>query len=103
MGKPVPLGVYADSEWVYEDTPGEAVYKPQDYPRHKLTAAVLAFCQTVQAAGHWAGIYASESWFTGHLDVEPLRPYSWWVANYSRRPSIAHDMWQHTSKARLDG
>lgn len=100
-GKKIQLGVWADTEPT-EDTP-QTKYKPQTHGRSQLTAAVLAFVQTITAANYQAGIYASEWWFTHRLNSEHLERWPWWVANYSERPKIRYDMWQHTSRGRLNG
>lgn len=100
-GKQLPLGVWADTEWVEDKN---ARYCPQKTERKKLTAAVLAYCETINGAGYATGVYASEVWFTDYLYREHLKQYPWWVAKYGNAPpAIKHALWQYTSTARLKG
>lgn len=55
----------------------------------------VAFCNKIEAAGYWAGIYASESWWNENLSDLTDR-YTTWVANWSRQPSIKTDLWQRS-------
>ncbi len=69
-----------------------------------LTDTVIAFCETIEQAGYYVGIYSSSSWFGTELDLERLAPYDLWVAQWSERePSIRKGIWQFTSKGRLKG
>ena len=70
--------------------------RPFDYPvfvdvettqparREEATAAAAAFCRTMEAAGWFVGIYASDlSGFRSRLNHEALKPWAHWVADYS--------------------
>ena len=68
------------------------------------TAITKAWCQTIEKAGYKAGIYASESWFTGQLNWRELTNYFFWVAKYSSKaPSIPWDGWQYSDKGPAAG
>lgn len=70
------------------------------------TAAVKAFCDTVEAAGYYAGIYASTSWFNSRLNDSELTAYTHWVAHYGvSAPTYTgkYDMWQYTSSGSVSG
>ncbi|MCR5419274.1 MAG: glycoside hydrolase family 25 protein [Lachnospiraceae bacterium] len=69
------------------------------------TAAVKAFCETIENAGYTAGVYASKYWLLKNLNMEELGGYSIWLAQYSSKASYngAYDMWQYTSAGRIDG
>lgn len=72
----------------------------------QLTDVVIAFLKTIESAGYFAGIYASDHWFKNKLDLNRLQPYSKWVANWSGKPTgynSTFHVWQHTSKGRLTG
>lgn len=61
-----------------------------------------AFCAAMEAAGYWAGVYASDSWFKAYMGG--LGNYTKWVARYRKyEPETACDMWQYTSTGALDG
>lgn len=77
-------------------------------PRHKdlATEAAISFCETMEKAGYFVGIYASDiSGFKERLQLDRLTAYSLWVANYSREPVYAKNyaVWQHSSKGSLPG
>ena len=65
------------------------------------TAAVTAFCQEVEAAGYYAGIYASSAWFAQRLGDVSL--YDKWIAKWDGKPTAAHGMWQYTNAGQVDG
>lgn len=55
------------------------------------TKAVVAFCERIIERGYTPMIYASDSWFKYNLEYETVKKYKKWVANYSKKPSIATD------------
>ena len=69
------------------------------------TKVCNAFCETVQHAGYDAGVYASRSWYNANLEVEELNKYKIWLAEYRSTPLYSgyYDMWQYTSKGKVDG
>lgn len=71
--------------------------------KQQLTNAIKAFCEVIQDEGLIPGVYASESWFNSKLDISQLTGIDFWVANWSAKPKIRHDMWQHSDKGRLTG
>lgn len=70
-----------------------------------------AFCNEIERAGFWAGIYASESWWKSYLYPVVKDRYTKWVAKYGSdngkaqtKPSTSRtDIWQYTSKGTLSG
>ena len=90
---------------LYIDTEGAGGGRADNLPVDQRTEAIKAFCETVENAGYAAGIYASKSWFIHNLDMEKLKGYSIWLAQYSRKATYdgVYDMWQYTSAGRLDG
>lgn len=70
------------------------------------TDAVIAFCETVKAAGYKTGIYASDiSGFKSRLDISRLVAYDKWVARYGSKPQYALDyqLWQYSSSGSVSG
>lgn len=93
-GKVFDLPVYMDFE------------APDTTNKQGNTDAVIGFCETMENAGYYVGIYGSdESTFVDKLYIEQLRDYALWVADYSNEPShaVPFGMWQFTSKARVNG
>lgn len=89
--------VYVDSEYANAQRTGRADGLSQE----ARTAAVTAFCQEVEGAGYYAGIYASESWFAQQLGE--VSRYDRWVANWTGKPSLPHGIWQYSNAGRVDG
>ena len=89
--------VYIDSEFSNDQQNGRADGLSKD----ARTAAVVAFCDEVEAAGYYVGVYASESWFTQQLG--DVSRYDRWVANWTGKPSLPHGIWQYSNTGRVDG
>lgn len=69
----------------------------------KLTEITKYFCNAVETAGYFAGIYASLHWTNAKLDMTQL-PYSLWLAHWGvPKPGKECGMWQYTSDGFLNG
>lgn len=73
--------------------------------RETRTAVCSAFCETMENAGHDAGIYASRNWFYNQLAAEELEDYTIWLAEYRANPLYTgeYQLWQYTSGGSVDG
>lgn len=74
--------------------------KWQGNDKRGVTDAAIAFCDTMERLGFFAGIYASLSWFKNKLDLSRLEPYSKWVAAWQADKPIlegGYAMWQQSS------
>lgn len=74
--------------------------------KEEVTDAAIAFCQTLEKAGYFCGIYASDiSGFKDKLNHERLEPYAHWVARYGNEPTVCNDyqIWQYSSKGSVSG
>ncbi len=71
----------------------------------KRTAVCRAFCDTIKNGGFDAGIYASKNWYNNRLNIEDLKNYKIWMAEYRAIPTYEgyYDMWQYTSKGQVAG
>ena len=71
-----------------------------------ITEATIAFCETMEAAGYFVGIYGSAvSGFKERMDDSKLTDYAHWVAQYASKCSYKGDygIWQYSSKGSVDG
>ena len=71
-----------------------------------ITEATIAFCETMEDAGYFVGIYGSSvSGFKERMDDTKLTPYAHWVAQYASKCSYKGDygIWQYSSKGSVDG
>lgn len=74
--------------------------------KETLTSMCEAFCNRIEQAGYWAGVYANKYWLTTHLDHERLeKKYTIWVAQYNDQNTYKgkYDMWQYTSQGKVNG
>lgn len=71
-----------------------------------LTDMCKAFCDKIEKAGYWAGVYANKYWLTSHLNHDELEDkYTIWVAQYNTENTYKgkYDMWQYTSSGNVNG
>ena len=70
------------------------------------TDALIAFCKTMEAAGYFCGIYASDvSGFKDRLELSRLKTRALWVASYGSMPKYvsSYGIWQKSSTGRVPG
>ena len=78
----------------------------QNLDKNTLTSMCVAFCDKIEKAGYWAGIYANKYFFTTYLDYKRLeKKYTIWVAQYNNTNTYngKYDMWQYTSSGKVNG
>ena len=71
-----------------------------------ITEATIAFCETMESAGYFVGVYGSAvSGFKERMDDSKLTPYADWVAQYTSKCSYKgkYGIWQYSSKGSVDG
>ncbi|MCH5339521.1 MAG: glycoside hydrolase family 25 protein [Acetatifactor sp.] len=66
---------------------------------------VNAFCNTVEEAGYFAGLYMSRSPLQTCIETEIASKYTLWVAEYNNKCNYdGHiGMWQYTNKGKVNG
>lgn len=71
-----------------------------------ITEATIAFCEAMEAAGYFVGIYGStDSGFRERMDDSKLTAYTHWVAQYASKCTYAgsYGIWQYSSTGRVSG
>lgn len=71
-----------------------------------ITEATIAFCETMENAGYFVGIYGSAvSGFKERMDDTRLTPYAHWIAQYASKCTYKGDygIWQYSSKGTVPG
>ena len=70
-----------------------------------LAATCQTFCGAMEAAGVYAGIYASLSWLNGKLNSPLLDKYDKWVAQWNSTCTYKkpYGIWQYTDKLVVSG
>lgn len=71
----------------------------------ELTDVVIAFCDTVKAAGYTPMIYSNISYYGGKLEYSRLEEYDKWFASYTTTLYFPYEiaMWQYTSTGTING
>lgn len=95
-GKKFDLPVYFDIEEKSHVALGKTV----------CTAMVEAFCDTMETAGYFAGVYSFDSFFGSNLDESVQKKYSCWVARVENVPPKLcreYGMHQYTWKGSVSG
>lgn len=95
-GKSLELPVYYD----IEDKAQASLSK------ETRTKMCEAFCNTIEAAGFWAGIYSNKNWAENYVDGTKLgKRYTYWIAQYASKCTYKgnFDIWQHTSSGKVNG
>lgn len=70
-----------------------------------ITQCIIEFCKIIENAGYKAGVYANLNWFNNFIDVNKIKKYSLWVAQWNNKctANFNYDIWQYTSSGELDG
>lgn len=83
-------------------------YEPSILSQSKVsrTACCKAFCNELEKAGYYTGVYCSRDFITSKLNYSELAGYDLWVAAYTGADTpgavpIAYGMWQYSSKNAL--
>jgi len=63
------------------------------------------FCDAIEAAGYWVGIYANLSWWNNKLTDKVFDKWVRWVAQYNSTCDYkgTYGMWQYTSSGSVAG
>lgn len=107
QGKQLDYPIYFDTENDHDiNAAGASQVSQAMLPRNTLTSITIAYCEEIEKAGYYVGIYASSSWFRDRLDLSRLTSYDKWVAHYgvnSPGVNFTYGMWQFTNKAPVEG
>lgn len=74
-------------------------------PKEELVSIVKYYCEKIEEAGYYVGIYASLSVLNGKLNSEELAKYDKWVAEWSKDYTYqgTAGMWQYTDNLLIPG
>lgn len=94
-GKRLEFPVYFDIE--------DKVHKKLS--KKTCTAIVKAFCDAMEKAGYWVGVYSYDSFYGSHLDADIQQRYTIWAANISSKPRTCktYQIHQYSWKGRVNG
>ncbi len=71
----------------------------------KLSAMCEAFLEEIENAGYYAMIYSNKTWLTTYLDMNRLKAYDVWLAQWNTVPTYkgSFGIWQYSSKGIVSG
>lgn len=71
----------------------------------ELTDIVITYCNQIEKAGYYVGIYSNLNWFRTKFNLSKLTPYDKWLAQWSEKPTFQEPfgMWQYSSNGAISG
>lgn len=99
-GRTLALPVFFD--WEETDKEGSRTRNQANY---EVGQYALAFCKRIEEAGYHAGTYFNQIYGYTVMQLEQLKSYALWLAEYRSAPQFLYDIkyWQYTGKGRVDG
>lgn len=69
------------------------------------SAIVRAFCEVLEKAGYWVGLYTSRSFLASHIEDDIKTRYALWVAEWNSKLNYSGDVgiWQRSEKGSVCG
>lgn len=74
--------------------------------KDEVSDIAIAFCDALEKAGYFAGIYANKNWLENKINYSRLTQYAVWLAQWASEPTWKggkFQMWQYTSDGSVDG
>ncbi len=89
------------------DVEGSAGYRIMSISNEQLNKNVMAFCETIRAAGYYPMVYADQNFGEYKLDFSKL-PYDYWMACYRNTNTafalwVPFTMWQYSDSGTVRG
>ena len=101
VGKNFKYGVWFDME------DADSYKKNHGMPSNStLVDICYTFCEAVESAGYYTGIYASLSWFNNQLNNSKLDRFDKWVAQWNNTGCTykkTYSIWQNTNNVSIGG
>lgn len=71
----------------------------------EVTSFAQAFCKKIGKAGHTAAVYFNRNLAYDYYDLEKIKDYDFWLAEYRNIPAFYYDfqMWQYSDNAQVQG
>ena len=73
--------------------------------KSNCSAMIRAFCEALEKAGYWVGLYTSRSVLTTHIEDDIKNRYAIWAAEWGAKLNYSGSVgiWQYSDKGRVDG
>lgn len=71
----------------------------------QITSYASAFCKKISKAGYTAGVYFNRSLGYNYYDLEAVKDFDFWLAEYRTVPAFYYDfkIWQYSDNAQVKG
>lgn len=76
-----------------------------DTGKANCSAMIRAFCEVLEKAGYWVGLYTSRSVLSTHIEDDIKTRYALWVAEWGDKLNYSGSVgiWQYSSKGSVNG
>lgn len=76
-----------------------------DTGKANCSAMVQAFCEELEAAGYWAGLYTSRAVLQSHIDTYIKTRYTLWIAEWGDKLNCSDTVgiWQNSENGSVSG
>ncbi|MCM1530395.1 MAG: D-Ala-D-Ala carboxypeptidase family metallohydrolase [Alistipes sp.] len=76
-----------------------------DTGKANCSAMIRAFCDVLEAAGYWVGLYTSRSALSTHIEDDIKTRYALWVAEWGSKLNYSGSVgiWQYSGKGSVNG
>lgn len=73
--------------------------------KSNCSAMIRAFCEVLEKAGYWVGLYTSRSVLGTHIEDDIKTRYALWAAEWGARLNYSGSVgiWQYSDKGKVDG
>lgn len=68
----------------------------QNLGKTKVANIIKAWCETIEKAGYYAGIYTNPNWLQNYIDNSVLKRFDLWLASWSKTQptNYTYGLWQ---------
>ena len=79
--------------------------KTLDTGKANCSAMIRAFCEVLEKAGYWVGLYTSRSCLSTHIEDDIKTHYAIWAAEWASKLNYSGSVgiWQYSSKGKING
>lgn len=76
-----------------------------DTGKANCSAMIRAFCEVLEKAGYWTGLYTSRSVLSTHIEDDIKTRYALWVAEWGSKLNYSGSIgiWQYSEKGSVNG
>lgn len=98
-----PLEFPVAFDWEYVDEDPDA--RTHNIEGEVISDMAVAFCEEIKSSGYIPMIYINSSLIYQSYNLEKIKDYDFWHAEYNDQPSLYFDfaIWQYTKTGRVSG